>query len=352
MLYLNLTFDYELFFGENYGTYSDVLFNPTYELIDMLHKKDVSATFFADVCSVPIARKYNQRTYVDDFSTQLQYMKKSGQDVQLHIHPHWYNSEYKNGYWRFSDKGYRLHEHATEGDIDSIIVEGVKYLRDLLRPIDSEYECIAYRAGGFCLQPHEQIISKLYDNGIRVDSSIAPHLFAESEAHYYDYRHHLEKVNWHISNTAKWWCDSTAGKTLLEIPIATIDKSPMTYAFRRLFSPDSVKLNLGKKRGTYIGGKNDNINKFKAYYDFLTGYNAISMDLYVANQIYEQIKRFYQKFNCDDQSVALIGHPKLVNGKYIKNLSKFIDTIKDDSRFKIVSICDFYSMKEKNNEII
>ena len=51
MMYLSITFDYELFFGNNYGSYDDVLFEPTYMLIDELNKKGVSATFFADVCS-------------------------------------------------------------------------------------------------------------------------------------------------------------------------------------------------------------------------------------------------------------------------------------------------------------
>ena len=71
-MYLSITFDYELFFGNNIGSYDDVLFEPTYNLIDALEKKGVSATFFADVCSVPMSKKYGQTGYVEGFTKQIQ----------------------------------------------------------------------------------------------------------------------------------------------------------------------------------------------------------------------------------------------------------------------------------------
>lgn len=350
MMYLSLTFDYEIFFGDNFGTYDEVLFSPTYKLIDMLETKNVSATFFADVCSIPIAKKYNQISYVNGFTKQLQYMKQHGQDIQLHIHSHWLNSEYRNGQWFFSSKGYRLHDFGN--NIDTIIHEGVSYLNDTISAIDSNYKCVAYRAGGFCIQPHEVIVKKLYDNGIRVDSSIAPQLFAKSDAHYYDYRHRLENVNWCVSDAANWWQNCNEGKHLLEIPIATIDKPVLSFAFKRFFSPNSIKLNLGPKRGSYIKTTKIKANRFKSYYEYLTGYNTISMDAYSAKQLYSQTERFYKKNKCDNQVIAIIGHPKLVNEKYIDNLSAYIDTIKKDKRFELISIYDAYCMKEKIHENI
>lgn len=46
MMYVSITFDYELFFGENYGTYDEVLYQPTYALIDAFREKGVSAASF------------------------------------------------------------------------------------------------------------------------------------------------------------------------------------------------------------------------------------------------------------------------------------------------------------------
>lgn len=344
-MYICITFDYELFFGKNIGTYDEVLFQPTYALIDELEKRGISATFFADVCSIPVAEKYNQIEYINGFQKQLIYMKQHGHDVQLHLHPHWYHSIWTDEGWNFSNQGYRIHEYE-EGCINDIISRGIGFLKETLFPIDNNYECIAYRAGGFSIQPHEQVITSLYDNGIRVDSSVAPQLYINSEANFYDYRHKLEKVNWNISNSTDWWRDSKEGKYLFEIPVATIDKSPIPFLLRRAFVPKTVKLDLGKKRGTYISAQTTTESRWKAYYKYTTGFNTISMDSYSAEYLYTQTKRFLAKTKAKDSFVAIIGHPKLVNQKYIANLCRYIDMINKDNRFEFVSVYDAYRLKK------
>lgn len=350
MLYLCLTFDYELFFGDNFGSYDEILFQPTYKLIDMLIEKSVSATFFADVCSVPQALKYDQTSYVDKFTRQIQYMVQHKQDVQLHIHPHWFYSKWEDGTWKFSNEGYRIHEFGfgNEG-ARNIIEDGIKYLNHSLKNVRSDYECMAYRAGGFSLQPHQELVSELLKNGIKVDSSIAPKLFSGSETNWYDYRNKAKKVNWHISPNLEWWEDSEDKETLLEIPIATIDKSVFVFLIKRLFKPSDIKLCLGKQRGTYIKNQTHKENRIKSITKYILGYNAISLDAYSADYLYDQIKRFHRKMvdKKDDKEsyiVALIGHPKLVNNIYMKNLGKFIDLIKCDNRFSLISINEAYQM--------
>ncbi len=343
---LCITFDYELFFGDNYGSYDDILFEPTYELINALEKNGISATFFADVCSIPIAKKYDQLSYVKGFEKQIQYMEKHGQDVQLHLHPHWYYSKWENGKWSFSNKGYRLHEFEDKR-IVQIISEGVDYLNSVLRPILPKYKCIAFRAGGFSIQPHEIIVKALYDNGIRVDSSIAPQLVAKTEAQYYDYKHSIRKLNWYISEKEEWWEDCKEDSCLYEIPVATINKNPLDFTVKRIFKPSSVKLELGTKRGTYIPIHLENKSRLKTYYEYVTAYNAISMDAYTADYLYDQIRRLKKKSRGADQTVALIGHPKLVTGVYINNLLRFIELIANDKDYEFVSISEAYQ-KEKN----
>ena len=348
-MYLSITFDYELFFGNNNGSYDDVLFEPTYNLIDALEKKNVSATFFADVCSVPMSKKYEQTSYVDGFTKQIQYMAQHGQDVQLHLHPHWFYSKWKDGQWIFSNKGYRLHEFIDDERIDGIISDGMQYLYETIQPVKPSYNCVAYRAGGFSMQPHQKIVKALYEHGIRVDSSVAPQLVTQSEANFYDYRHRVEAQNWYLSDSAEWWVDSTEGKALLEIPVATVDKSPVGFIFRRLFKPQSVKLNLGPKRGSYIAIHTNPESKIKTYYHYFTGFNAISMDAYAAEFLYSQVQRLRRKVKGENQVVAIIGHLKLVNNVYIENLMRFIDMIDNDSNLEFISIYDAYQMKEKEN---
>ena len=355
MLNLSLTFDYELFFGKNNGTYDEVLFDYTYKLIDALESKGVSATFFVDVCSVPVAEKFKQNSYVEGFQKQIKYMVEHGQDVQLHIHPHWYYSKWENEQWHFTYKGYRLHEYINDGRIDQIISDGIKYLNNIIKPIKKDYECIAYRAGGFSLQPHEEIVKRLYENGIRVDSSIAPRLVAKTEAQSYDYQHSLTEYNWFISEKGRWWENCKEGNYLLEIPIATIDKNPLSFIIRRLLFSKKIKVSLGSKRGSYITGNEQVQRNFKLYWKYVSGYNIISMDTFAAEYLYYQVKRFYKKnlemnvsYN-SNQVVALIGHPKLVTDEYIGNICKFIDMIKSDPKFEFISIYNAYMMKQ--NEI-
>lgn len=326
-----------------------MLFQPTYALIEALERKGVSATFFADVCSIPMAEKYHQNEYIVGFQKQIQYMKKHGQDVQLHLHPHWFHAVWDGVQWKFSNRGYRLHEFDKDEAINCIITDGIKYLKDTLLPVDPNYECIAYRAGGFSMQPHEAIITALYDGGIRVDSSVAPQLYTKSEANFYDYRHKIEKMNWHISDTAEWWKDNGEGKNLLEIPIATIDKSPVSFVIRRVLAPDTVKLSLGPKRGSYITINTQKESRIQSYCRYAKGYNTISMDAYTAEYLYMQTKRLYVKKRCDNHVVAIIGHPKLVTNTYIENLCRYIDQIKKDPQFEFISIYDAYRLKENNN---
>ena len=351
MLNICFTFDYELFFGKNYGSYDEILFEPTNRLVNMLTEEQTSATFFADACSVTQSKKYNQVEYVDKFTKQIQELYKKKQDIQLHIHSHWLKSSYNNGAWEFDKDSYRIHSFGFERNQDDnaygIIKKGVEYLASTLKEINPNYCCIAYRAGGFTIQPHEKLIDTLYDCGIRVDSSIAPGLKSCSLTNSYDYTHSITNENWKISSKREWWEDSTGDeKTLYEIPIATENKNPLFFTMKRIFLPNEIKLKLGEKKGSYINESGDkNIKSIEAIWKYVSGYNAISMDAYNAEYIFKMLRRYYQKHNCKEKdcTVAIIGHPKLVNDVYIENLRRLILMIRGDRNIKIMNIMEAYN---------
>lgn len=346
MLRVCITFDYELFFGENYGSARDVLFDPTDKLILALSEKGVTATFFADTCSVVQHKKFGQLEYVVDFTNQICRMISNGQDVQLHIHPHWLQSEYKDNKWEYNNETYRLHsfgfDKSKEQNVYSIIKEGKDYLENTIKSNKADYQCVAFRAGGFALQPHACLVEALYENGIYIDSSVAPMLFSEG-VNSYDYLQKPELVNWYISSKKDWWINSDDKKAVFEIPVATENKNPFMFLLRRLLNPNSIKLSLGVKRGTYMNEVTGN-NKKISYLQYITCYNAVSMDAYCADHIYRQLKRFYKKHKCHrkDAIVAIIGHPKLVTNDYIDNMKKLIMLIKNDHRFTLTSIPEIY----------
>lgn len=350
MLNICITFDYELFFGENFGTEREILFEPTEKLKNMLEKEGVSATFFADICSVIQSEKAGRTQYVEDFKQQIQELHKAGQDVQLHIHSNWLKSSWVDGRWEFDKKSYGIHsfgfDRKKEQNAYDVIHTGAERLREIVTEVDAQYSCIAYRAGGFVIQPHSELVKVLYENGIRVDCSVAPNLFSDNNTNAYDYRHPIESENWWLKGDKEWWQDAgETGEVLYEIPVGTENKNPVIFLFTRLLNPQKIKLYLGEKRGRYInesGGSN--ASKF-SYWQYLSGYNAMSMDAYNADFIYKQLCRYYKKHQCADKdiTISLIGHPKLINDIYIENLRKLIRVVKKDKRFCFCNVKDAYS---------
>ena len=129
---LILTFDYELFLGDNYTSYDIILFRKTEQICEMLKKYEIKCTFFADVYSAIQHKKYGLFDYSEAFEKQIQWLVKEGHDVQLHIHPHWIMSKYVDGKWIHKKEFYRLSsfENGITDDfgelhtIDSIISNG------------------------------------------------------------------------------------------------------------------------------------------------------------------------------------------------------------------------------------
>lgn len=351
MLYICLTFDYELFLGKNNFTEKEILFAPTARLAQMLSEENVSATFFADICSAIQYQKMGLKEYTEDFQRQLQELYAEGHDVQLHIHPHWLKSSYVDGEWRFDYKNYRIHSFGFEnGEKDSayeIIQMGTERLINMLNQVDNQYQCIAYRAGGFALQPHEKLIHALFDAGIRVDSSVAPHLSSDSSTNYYNYERKHIQGNWWVSAAHEWWEDVPQDhKALYEIPIATENKNPFAFGLRRTFQPDTIKISLGQKKGSYVNSEEEKARRINIW-NYLSGYNAISLDAYQADFLYRQVLRYYRDKECGKKDVyaAVIGHPKLVTDTYVQNAKKFIELIKGNEDIKLMSIIDIYRKK-------
>ena len=349
MLNICLTYDYEIFFGKNNASVQEILFNPTETLLEVLEETGVRGTFFADVCSVTQNKRYKCYDYVEGFEKQLKNIADKGHDVQLHIHPHWLNSVYSDGEWFFDKDTYCIHslgfDRNKKDNVHQIISDGKKYLESLLADVMG-YECIAYRAGGFVIQPHDKLVKELIGAGIKIDSSIAPMLSVRTNTHKYDFRHKLPNVNWRVSHELPWYEDAVEGG-LYEIPIATERKRILSYVLRRIYDSKKIKLDLGTPKGSYIGedAKQTSICKLISMVKYIIGYNALSLDAYSYVFLYELLDRYYRRHRCDkiNGSVALIGHPKLINREYLENMKKLIDMIKTDGRYQFATITEAYT---------
>jgi hypothetical protein len=228
-----LTFDYELPLG--YCTdYQEALFKPAENLINCANGLAVPVIFFADVCSAIRFKEWDYENYYLPFTEQLRRSLQIGHDVQLHIHPHWMNSVFAEGKFipspNFSLSSFR--ETLSGYIIEKIIEEAFRELREICSDGKIDYGCVAFRAGGYDVEPQsKRILNKLYELGIRIESSVIKDFYLDYSFSHIDYSNSPQSSNWLISKNGPL---TKEGKDLLELPISSMPLTIMDIVKRRL----------------------------------------------------------------------------------------------------------------------
>lgn len=202
---------------------------------------------------------------------------------------------------------------------------GIQELTTLCKEGDEEYECIAYRGGGYNLAPcTAEIVSALIKNGIMFDSSIVPGYYFLSAQNKVDFRNVPSKPNWYISPELELSEEGDHG--LWEVPVGSIPKSPFEV-------PTSLKLKKYAHRAPEPRGRmmhNATALSIKERFRILMANRMLTIDNYTYSPDYlmkildHHVKRFQ---GYEEISVALIGHPKSM-GKYaFELLERFISDV-------------------------
>lgn len=335
MLHLCITFDYELFLGENYLSSAEILFAPSEKLAHMLETNGVRATFFADVCSVMQHEKYGLTDYIDGFTKQIQDLWRRGHDVQLHIHSNWLNSTYSGGKWTIATEGYKIHAFGWDrasGQAREILRCGKEYLEQTLQAVDPAYRCIAYRAGGFCIQPESELFAALLELGIPIDSSVAIQQHAVGAVQDYDFTRLPHKLNWRISPQGGIEQEAATGApALLEIPIGAARNS-----IRKFFGIPVSGLHVCGRgdAGTGIQLESIRPNRLQRAVQTLRrrfmSDGILSLDTRGWQVLLRDLDEIYRNYGCDegDHYVCLICHPKLASDAVIENMKRLIEAVK------------------------
>lgn len=346
MLNICITFDYEVFLGKNNASYQEILFLPTQNLLNTLYSLKVSGTFFADVCSVEAHSRLGDNGYCNCFTEQIKDLIQHNQDVQLHLHTNWINAKIIDGKIIPGNDGYRIHSFGfgNEGNANAIIRKGKEYLENVCREINPNYKCIAFRAGGFSVQPEKELFRALVENGIIIDSSVVPRMKANT-VNYYDFSQTPNKVN--------WWIDPEVGiskesrrsdKTIYEIPVATARPRLLQLIGK---SKNELGLPPHKVLGEYVScGKIQKRNYFVRQFHRLFDYRYISLDTRYYLRIMEDLDYLYHHFkmNQNDGFISLISHPKLADQSRVDNLKKLIIEIQRyPDKYSIVNFSDVFN---------
>lgn len=304
-----LTFDYELFFGNKSGSVQKCMIEPTEDLFKIARNKDVFYTFFVDVGYLIQAEKYKDLTEeIELVKSQITKMIMLGHDVQLHIHPHWEKALWKNGNWEMNVSGsYRLSDFDSK-EIERIVKTYKDYLDNLIGR-----KTIAFRAGGWCIQPFNKLKDVFKEVGLTIDSSVFPGGYLKTENYSFDFTSAPSKSNYRFESDV---CKEIVNGTFKEFPIASLRYSPLffwrLYILGRIF-PSKYKM-IGDGEFISQGGRKKQI---------LTTYTTyhVSSDGYYATKLEQGFQKCQ---NIGQNEMVIIGHPKGNTKDSILKLESFV----------------------------
>ncbi len=339
---LFLTFDYELPLGGIKHSFEHSLFNPTDKLLDLANSLDVPIILFADILSYIRFKELGITEYCQAFEKQIDRALKEGHDVQLHLHSHWLETEVSDKTFipskRFSLADFADDEKYT---IENIVKLGVDELTRICRKTKPDYKCIAFRAGGYSIQREtKRIVKALYENGIRIDSSIAKGYKYYSDMSQIDFSYKPNKPNWVIPiEDGDLTYDGNEKMGLLEVPIASKPKTVFD-------TPTFLKLKKYKHRE--VENRGSIIHNEKTKWDVKIRNMSSSRMLILDNHTFNiddlmSILNYNLKIYRDFETInlCLIGHPKSMGEYHLQLFDDFINEIskkhKDKIQFKNIT---------------
>lgn len=342
MLNIVFSYDYELFLGKNFKSSKEILFEPTERILSLLDKYNIKSTCFADVCSVFAHEKYNLNEFKEDFENQIQSIIERGHDVQLHIHPNWLLSEYKDGQWEIEKEHYKIHrfgfDKTKENNAYEIITKGKEYLENVLQRVNKDYKCVAYRAGGYSVLPHDELFAHMRSLGIVVDSSVCRYAYDPSVDTGYDFRKMPNDVNWWVTPNKPFdYCGNKEDGGLYEVPLV-IDNNKwykmLDRKYLRIIRNSPIN-------GTYISTKKKHSRLVELAikvikYPFKS--TLVSFDGMAYERMVDYLIKYEKEHN--NAIIALICHPKVLDDGVLDNMDKALNILSKDNRFNFMTMAD------------
>jgi hypothetical protein len=317
------TFDYELFFGNPTGSVQKCLIEPTNRLIELSKKFDAPFTYFVDAgflyklheLSAKHPELADEHTLI---ANQLRLLIDNGNDIQLHIHPHWELSTYHKGSWIIpQDKGYRLDEFSQD-EAHQIFSKYKSHLDKVI-----QRKTIAYRAGGWCIQPFLHIQDAFIKNNIHYDSSVVPGMIFNAGVYQVDFSNAPKDLDaWFFD------LDPTQAKgngRFVEIPITSYKYNPAFYW--ALY----VRGRMNKRKHKFVGDGNfipQPGRKWKTLTQ--SQWNHVSCDGFYARKLMSITQNFIDR---NRQHLVIIGHPKSMTLYSFDKIERYLNKVQKKVSF-------------------
>lgn len=315
-----LTYDYEVFFVK-FGSIEKSLLQPTEALLEKMNQYSMYSTFFVDVLFLDYLRRQGCNDDYQRICDQLRKILSQGHRIELHLHPHWIDT--KDGLADFSR--YRLHDFSNE-DQSNIFELGLDILHEISSTEDDNYRVLAYRAGGWCIQPFSEINRNFCKFGIRVDSSVALGMYQKTDSHYFDFRN-VPDCEWYRFEDRIEDIDDNG--SFVEIPISTFETTPWQKLYKRWIAKrDRATIT------TYGDGHGMTVSKFVLFKKLFEKRAMYSLD-----GIFDMHNMLKMVACSSLRTVNFISHPKNLTNYSLE----FLDML---GSYDIVSqsIQEFYAM--------
>lgn len=355
-IYILYSADYELFLGGNYCDETEVLINPTNNLLNVVEKLNIPLTLFADIFSIACYKKQNLFSFPKKAEDQLKNAIRRGHDVQSHVHPHWNYTQIIGNKYTINLDYFLLGKLDNNKEIlyskilDNLVTSRI-YLQNLLRQVNSNYQCVAFRSGGYGLQPNSDIVIKaLINSGFVIDSSIVPDFIIRSNVNEIDFSRVPKMANYYLEYDI--CTPSKNNQGIFEIPIASCTFNLVdayVYQIRNLFkflqnTIENKKSNTskGKKKG-YAIQRIGNKSKYSKYFNFLKSFNNRFYYLDCSKndeKMFQCSKQYLNKFDVVNTDIffSFNMHPKGMTEEHFTALEKYHKKLKTYYQGNILAV--------------
>ena len=209
--HLILSLDYEVF-GDGSGCLDRCLVDPTDACLAVADAWEAPLSLFADALELASFADLGDSAYTR-VADQLARVVGSRHNLQLHLHPQWQDARRMPAGWQLDFHKWRIGDLAPR-DIRDCIRRGLAYLKGFdTRP---GRDLLAFRAGGWAIQPAAAVLAELAAAGLFIDSTVAPGLHNPARGDWYDFRAAPQLPCWPVADDV---CRSDPRGALVEAPI-------------------------------------------------------------------------------------------------------------------------------------
>lgn len=313
---LILSLDYELYFGAQHGTPQRCLVEPTQALLKVTGRAGARLALFVDagyLCKLAehAPRDGAARREFDVVRGHLDWLARAGHEIQLHIHPHWEDTQRTAAGWRFDLRRYALHRFRPSEILD-IVTRYTRALAEFAKPL-------AYRAGGWVIQPFAPLAPALRANGIRLDSTVFPGGHTQDSTQALDFRGSPDRDYWRFETDP---LTPVSRGYFTEVPIASMRVSPIAY-----WTLAARKLAGGKRQRSWGNGASIALGRRDVAAKLLARTtSAVSIDGPKAGWL----ERAYREHKARGRDcMVVMGHPKALTPYSLDCLERLFERHRD-----------------------